>query len=233
MTSSCSGAVAQRLNELVANEGEARAVQFTFSNQTLSALEYETLVGKGSIPTRDCLHDWYNGLVWLLFPQSRRMINQLHLSEALDARSGNGRNPRRDALTLFDESGALLMTKDDEVELALKNHDWHSLFVKQREKWGPEARLLLFGHGLLESLHQPYKGLCAKVLRFSLCPSSFDAGELSLDELLAERLAGLASTRELMPLPVMGVPGWCAANEVAEFYADSAVFRPKPTSKSA
>ena len=29
------------------------------------------------------------------------------------------------------------------------------------------------------------------------------------------------------PLPVLGVPGWWAANEVAAFYDDTAVFRPK------
>ena len=27
------------------------------------------------------------------------------------------------------------------------------------------------------------------------------------------------------PLPVLGLPGWCSANEDADFYRDAAVFR--------
>ena len=31
--------------------------------------------------------------------------------------------------------------------------------------------------------------------------------------------------KPFVPLPVLGVPGWCAANEDAGFYADREVFR--------
>ena len=34
------------------------------------------------------------------------------------------------------------------------------------------------------------------------------------------------SPRLLLPLPVLGIPGWWPANENPGFYADTAVFRP-------
>ena len=58
----------------------------------------------------------------------------------------------------------------------------------------------------------------------ALCPSHRfpEAGDLSD---LAQA-AALDSTRMLAPLPILGVPGWEAANERESFYDDAAVFRP-------
>jgi hypothetical protein len=41
-------------------------------------------------------------------------------------------------------------------------------------------------------------------------------------DLTAEKLAG----KPFAHLPVLGVPGWCAANEDPAFYLDTSVFRP-------
>jgi hypothetical protein len=222
------GGVAFRLNELAAfSHCSSNIPRFRPSDKVLSALDYETEVSYGEVPTRDCLHDWYNGLVWLLFPASRLKINGIHLTESLDRKSGNGRSSRRNALTLFDESGAILLTEHEEFVRAFRDHDWDFLFQVKRELWHRGAKLILFGHGLLESLHvRPHKGLCAKVFAFS--STSFEQRE-DLDALLAAQLDDLDSARLLMPLPVMGVPGWFRQNEVPGFYSDCSVFRPKPT----
>jgi hypothetical protein len=34
-----------------------------------------------SVPTRDNLHDFFNGLVWLAFPQAKRRLNALQAAE--------------------------------------------------------------------------------------------------------------------------------------------------------
>ena len=54
----------------------------------------------------------------------------------------------------------------------------------------------------------------------------------AVDRLLAERLSTLADSGQhsigrfaLHPLPVLGIPGWCAANRDATFYDDASVFR--------
>ena len=88
-------------------------------------------------------------------------------------------------------------------------------FVTRRALWA-EARLVLFGHALMEKLDSPRKSITAHVW---VLPESADA---SLPDLLTpERLA----VRPFLPLPVLGVPGWWPGNGDAAFYADTAVFR--------
>ena len=59
----------------------------------------------------------------------------------------------------------------------------------------------------------------------------------TLDKMLAARLAGdddfAASPRELLPLPLLGIPGWWDANHDAAFYDNTAYFRPTRRAKSA
>jgi hypothetical protein len=50
-----------------------------------------------------------------------------------------------------------------------------------------------------------------------------------LDQLLADYLnndAHCRSTRELTPVPLLGIPGWTAESEHEEFYANTKYFRP-------
>ena len=180
----------------------------------------------GTVPTRDNLHDFFNGLVWLAFPETKRRLNELQAAEI--ARNGvtSTRGPVRDALTLFDENGALL---DAPAALwkALAARDWQSLFATQRAQWS-EARLIVFGHALLEKLTTPRKALTAHVL---LLPPSPDAcGPAALDDsALARRLdAEYLAQKPFVPLPVLGVPGWWADNAAPDFYDDPKVFRPGP-----
>jgi hypothetical protein len=39
-------------------------------------------------------------------------------------------------------------------------------------------------------------------------------------------VAALATPRDLSPLPLMGIPGWCADNEDPAFYGNTRIFRP-------
>ncbi len=49
------------------------------------------------------------------------------------------------------------------------------------------------------------------------------------DAAIARNLdAKTLETKPFVPLPVLGVPGWCADNTAASFYADAQVFRPLP-----
>ena len=179
----------------------------------------------GTVPTRDNLHDFFNGLVWLAFPETKRRLNELQAAEI--ARNGvtSTRGPVRDALTLFDENGAVL---DAPAALwkALAARDWHTLFVTQRALWS-EARLIVFGHALLEKLTTPRKAITAHVL---LLPPPDASGPAALDDqVLARSLDPQTLARKpFVPLPVLGVPGWCADNIAADFYDDPKVFRPGP-----
>jgi len=178
------------------------------------------------VPTRDNLHDFFNGLVWLAFPATKRRLNELQAAEIARNGIASTRGALRDALTLFDENGALL---DAPAALwnALAARDWHALFVTQHALWS-EARLVVFGHALLEKLTAPRKALTAHVL---LLPPSRACGTPAAldDRALARSLdADHLARKPFVPLPVLGVPGWWAGNAAPGFYDDPKVFRPGP-----
>jgi len=226
------GGVAYRLNQARSNAG-VYIPEFIASSDTLGALDYERQVHSGEIPTRDLAHDWYNGLVWLHFPQTKQQINAHHIvdSESSMAQSSNGRSRFRDALTLFDESGAVLLTTDADLVSALLNHDWQTLFVKKRSAWAECARVLIVGHGLLDSMHTPHKGLCAKVVPV-LVPC-LDLGSNELQALMLKLIGEIRGSGNFSPMPVMGVPGWFDESNATGFYSDTSVYRAKPTRRNA
>jgi hypothetical protein len=167
------------------------------------------------VPTRDNLHDFFNGLVWLHRPALKWVMNRMQAGEIARAGIGRHRGPLRDALTLFDENGALLGA-DPSLAEQLAARDWHALFIAERARWR-QAQLLLVGHALLEKLAQPRKPITAHAL---VVP---DPAQPAAD-VLAEALR--RSPRPFLPLPVLGVPGWWPANEAPSFYDDASVFRP-------
>lgn len=178
----------------------------------------------GGVPTREGLHDFFNGLCWMRFPLTKQRLNQLQATEILKSGGvGQLRGPVRDALTLMDENAALLQAPCALWE-ALLLRDWRRLFVDLRPLWA-QARIVLLGHALMEKLVMPYKSITAHVYR---TPVPLGLGEdlTAWDAWLAGHLdpAKLA-TKPFTPLPVLGVPGWWSPNEDPAFYDDTSVFR--------
>ena len=199
-------------------------VRFVPQEMLPAGMAYEPFIFEaGQVPTREGLHDFFNGLIWLHFPQTKRRLNALQAAAIAADGIGPVRGPLRDALTLFDENAALLQAPDALWE-ALCARDWRRLFVEQRSLW-QQARVTLFGHALIEKLVQPRKDITAHVYRVPLdvAPASLDAWLAG--ELAPERLA----RKPFQPLPVLGVPGWWPANEAPAFYDDAQVFRPRRT----
>jgi Protein of unknown function (DUF3025) len=126
-------------------------------------------------------------------------------------------------MTVLDENGALLLAPrevGDRLWTALLARDWHGLFVTHRRLWA-HAQLVLFGHALMEQLVSPRKPITAHVW-----VNPFDLLDCEgLDAALAVDLTVVRS-KPFTPLPVLGVPGWCPANESPGFYDDLSVFRP-------
>ena len=177
---------------------------------------YESFVARTMcVPTRENLHDFFNGLVWLRYPALKRRVNLAHAREIAQHAVAATRGALRDRLTLFDENGALL-DAPPELLRALHQRDWHELFIGQRPLWR-QARLTIVGHSLLEKLVQPRKAITAHVWLGSAEPGS--------------KLLDPAS-RPFAPLPVLGVPGWWPGNEDPSFYDDAAVFRPAGNPRS-
>ena len=172
------------------------------------------------VPTRDNLHDFFNGLVWLQFPRTKRRLNQLQAQAIATDGVQAVRGPLRDAVTVFDENGALLQAPNALWD-ALRARDWQRLFIDLRPLWG-HARLVVFGHALLEKLVIPRKPMVAHVYQAPVAIESIAI----LDAWLAQEIQPQPwSAKPFNPLPVLGVPGWWPPNETPDFYADTQVFR--------
>ncbi len=203
--------VAQALNG-AATRPSCVAPCFVSQSDLPEGEAYESFIARtDSVPTRDKLHDLFNGLVWLTQPAIKRRLNALQAAAISEAGVGSRRGALRDALTLFDENGAWLQAPA-ELAAALRSRDWRALFITHRSLWA-DARWVIVGHALLEKLATaPRKPLTAHVLLD-------DPMSLSADQWAA---------KPFCPLPVLGVPGWWPGNDAPAFYDDEAVFRPGP-----
>lgn len=208
---------AQALNSAV----PSAPVQFVPQSALPAGEAYEAFIYRtGQVPTRDGLHDFFNGLCWLHFPLTKRRLNQLQAAQIAESGIQPVRGPARDGLTVFDENAAFFQGPDALWD-ALAAKDWQSLFVTLRPLWA-QAHLVLFGHALLEKLVSPRKPITAHVYRAQAATNSIaDLDAWMAADLSAEKLA----TKPFAHLPVLGVPGWWPANEDPSFYADASVFR--------
>ena len=208
-------------HEALNAQGGAQAVRFVSQEVLPEGQAYERFIfERRECPTREGLHDFFNGLCWMVFPQAKRQVNRLQAGQIALHGVGGIRGPVRDALTVFDENGALL---DAPAPLwdALVARQWQRLFVDLRPLWA-QARLVVFGHALLEKLATARKDLTAHVWRSSAPLASLPQADCWLAAQMTE--AALAA-KPFVPLPVLGVPGWWAANADPGFYDDATVFR--------
>jgi hypothetical protein len=219
---------------LVNDQGQP--IRFVPQADLPEGMAYEAFIGAtGCVPTRENLHDFFNGLVWQTFPHIKRELNALQAAQIAQAGVGKSRGPARDAATIFDENAALLVVRDDDAGHALvadlRAHQWRSALYDKRAMFGRDAELWLFGHALMEKLVAPRKAITAHV-RVVFAADDFFAREREgrrdwIDAAVSGAIAaeGL-SAAGFTPLPVLGVPGWWPDQDEA-FYLDHTVFRPK------
>ena len=197
---------------------------------------YEEFIGAtGCVPTRDNLHDFFNGLVWLTFPRIKLQLNALQAAQIALAGVGKSRGAARDGATIFDENSALLVVREgaagEALVQALRAHRWTEALYERGSAFGPDVQVWLFGHALMEKLVAPRKAITAHTRVLPAGDAFFNLGHEArrawIDEQVAASLAaeGL-STACFTPLPVLGVPGWWDGQD-SGFYADASVFRPK------
>jgi hypothetical protein len=189
---------------------------------------YEVHIAEtGRVPTRENLHDLFNALAWLAFPRAKAALNAVQARVIEREGVGNRRGPLRDAATLIDESGLLLASPDPAVFQALAAHDWRRLLIHDRERWGRDILPVVIGHALLEQLNRPFKGITAALVPLPLPANSATPQPALLDGAAAAFVRRPDLTpRDLLRLPVLGIPGWDPANSAPGFYDDAKVFRP-------
>ena len=198
------------------------AMRFVPQDNLPDGTAYESFIFQAHrIPTRNHTHDFFNGLCWLRFPQTKAQLNRLQAEEIARDGVGAHRGRLRDALTVFDENAALLWAPPV-IWQALQAKQWHDLFWTHRAAWA-QCHLQLFGHALLEKCLTPYKGITAHVWCLPLPTHESDA---QIDASLCQQLTPDALRgKPFAPLPLAGIPGWWPDNHAPEFYEDKKVFR--------
>ena len=191
---------------------------------------------RGEVQVRSCnWHDLFNALVWLTFPAAKAALNERHYRELERRRAGGAqdRGPAQDALTLFDEGGVIVAASDPALAALLTGFEWKQLFWHRRTEVLQRMRFYLFGHALYEKALAPFTGVTGRGVIFEVEDAFFElppATQLTaLDARLAAHIgnaARLVTTRELAPVPILGVPGWCEDNARERYYDNPDYFRP-------
>ena len=207
----------------------------------------ERVYKKGIISTREeNWHDLFNAFIWLLFPKTKVLLNDLHMQE-LKKQAGKKRTPARDAITHIDESGIIIVSSDSSLLDFLKNHQWQEVFVQSRGLWfnrgfekgvekGFQQQIgaFVFGHGMYEKAFKPFIGFTGKAYCLKVDNGFYRQDKMAqyhmLDQLLCHDIKqknALCDSSSLSPLPILGVPGWSKDNESPDFYDNKNYFRPK------
>jgi hypothetical protein len=219
-----------------AKSGGGKRLRFVPASR-VPGVEYERHIFEaGEVSTREgSWHDLFNALAWCALPHLKAAMNALHHAHMEEAHDGR-RGTQRDALTLLDESGAIVVSCNRGLLAALAERDWRRAFLDQAALWQQEVRIVVCGHGLLEKLRTPYKSITAHVLLLyqdsaaaAVCRDDFLS---ELDAAVGQRLlSGLCqSPADLSPLPLTGIPGWWPeGDQDPSFYDDPTVFRSAPS----
>lgn len=231
------------LNALLALQPRIRTqsgMPLRFVGQGLGKLAFEAQYEprcylSGEVQTRENnLHDLFNALVWLAFPQSKAAINARHYRALTEVAAPlhSQRGSVRDMATLFDESGVIVASADAELSGVLCDFKWKELFWSRRDEVSAAMGFYIFGHGLHEKAMRPYVGMTGQGLVLQVESDFFSWPQarrtLHLDERVAAYLndpANCLNARELTPVPLLGIPGWSAENANAEYYDNRDYFR--------
>jgi len=172
----------------------------------------------------DSFHDLLGALIWLHFPALKTAIHRTQL-----AGHSLARGPSENAATHLDESGVLVLSCDAAIFQAIAALNWVHVFWDKRAELRQTTRFLVFGHGLLDALRDPHPRLMGKALLARVTPERLSLNDsdfrVFVDGELARRLPGfLNEPARLVPLPVLGVPGW-STNQARSYYEDENYFR--------
>ncbi|NLA88772.1 MAG: DUF3025 domain-containing protein [Alcaligenaceae bacterium] len=197
---------------------------FVPQNDLPEGTAYESFIFEThGIPTRDGPHDYFNAFCWFLFTRTKVQLNTVQAAQIKKDGVQKQRGAVRDAITIIDENG-LLLACSDELWEALTNKDWHRAFIELRTHW-QQSHAVIFGHALIEKLLNPYKGICAHVVRIPQPQEAFNVN--IVDEWLSAYLSEeVLATKPYIPVPIFGIPGWHAEQNEVGFYEDTEVFRP-------
>jgi len=222
--------------------GNGAALQFVCQGEKPATFDqhYEPRIYlSGEVQTREQnWHDFFQVLVWNLFPATKIQLNALHYHSALKRKTATppqaNRSSLENAITLFDECGIIIAASDPSLLTLIRNHQWKELFWHRRAELKKKLHCIVFGHALYEKALQPYIGMTGNALLLDV-DESFHALSAPLRiKKLDNSVATVFSapkhpinTRMLTPFPLLGIPGWDPDNDNEVYYDNRDYFRPR------
>lgn len=196
---------------------------------------YETFIAQtGHIPTRDNFHDLLGGVIWLNYPKAKAVFNQLHQQDIEKNGVQHQRSLIRNILTLFDENGGVVVSRDKRLLQELQQFNWQSALFDKKSQWlDGHTQFFPIGHALLEKLITPRNNITAHVILLDVSDGFFnqtiEQQRDTLDKFLCHFSLNLAQKADLtskmfQPLPVMGIGGF-SHHQTLAFYQDKTIFR--------
>lgn len=191
----------------------------------------------GEIQTRTRnWHDFFQLLTWFIFPRTKAAINAIHIPRARERlASGEApgrRTPIENTLSLFDEGGAVIVSRDPSLLQLIREFRWKALFWEHRAELSQKLDCVTFGHAMYEKALAPYLGMTANSILIDADADYFvldRAGRLAwIDDRLAQILEQgelYRKPKDLQPFPILGMPGWDSDNGVEAYYDNTDYFR--------
>ena len=192
---------------------------------------------KGEVQTRtENWHDFFQVLMWSTFPKTKATLNAKHYAAIQSRLSTNPlskqRSPIENALTQFDECGAVVVSSEETLLQHIQQFQWYELFWLQRKKTITRLQCFVFGHATYEKALNPYIGLTAHAVLL-LVEKEFFQWPLTqqlihLDTTIADLFSKdrYQITRDFQPFPLLGMPGWDDNNSSDVYYKNTQYFRP-------
>lgn len=188
-----------------------------------------TIFAAAELPVHEqSWHDFFQLLAWASYPLAKAQLNASHV-DAIEQRSRSAtperRSPAENALTLFDENGAVILCSNPALIDAITQFRWKYLFWECRDALYKSLRCSVFGHALFEKALNPYIGMCAHAIILQCDEATITApiNEQTnyIDRCLSKFFieGTLVTPKQLQPFPLLGMPGWF--NNSSEFFYDN------------
>ena len=230
-------------NEKAVQTKNNKTIRFVEQSDRPSCFEdhYENRIYlTGEVQTRlQNWHDFFQVLVWRTFPKIKVELNARHYQAAIDRKhntaASKNRSPIENAITLFDECGAIILSSDMQLLELVKQHQWKELFWHRRPYFDQHFKCVVFGHALYEKAIAPYIGMTAHCVLLTV-PADLLTQPLHAilnycDNHVAQDFTyqkqRIRSPKDLHPFPILGMPGWHSENSQESFYDNTSYFRPK------
>jgi len=176
-------------------------------------------------------HDFFNAMVWMSFPQTKKILNSLHFNTASKRDVGTNRSTLENRITQFDECGAIIISSNKTLLELIRKHQWKELFINHKQSFENEIKCVVFGHAIFEKSLTPYIGMtchCILMEDEKLLKDAQNSNYTNLDKHIAKLWKHTIASKaaRFNAFPILGIPDYWS-DQSNKFYSNDNYFRTK------